>query len=412
MSDQAEPRRSSRRILLISPLAPYPANYGGAQRTAHLLRALARHGEVGLYLLEPPPVHDRAVLARDHHLVGWFEGPGALSTRICRRAASAVSVPVAGTIADAQKVAAVAQTAIRGGYDTVVLRYSATACQLHRLGDALPGTVIIVDTDDLLTDLLKTPRGATGSLSRARPSILRRLATYVLTRQALRRERSALQNVDGLWYTADPPAGAIAGVVPCVDLPNIPWAWPQDEDQDAQEPVLPVDFIGVAQFRYGPNLEGFDWFLSGVWPAIRLQHPAASLRLIGLPPLEPHASRWRQVPGVEVVGTVGCVRAHYDAAKIAVAPILSGGGTKIKVLEAMALGLPCVATVHAAHGLSLLPVDVAHDAAAFADLCLKLLHSKPLREQSSAAGIAAIAQHHSFETFSARVGQLLSIPNL
>lgn len=403
MSDPADLGLRRRRILLVSPLAPYPANYGGAQRTAHLLRALEQFADVDLYLSVPPPPGDRETLFRDHHMIGWFAGPSALLTRICRRAVSAISLPAAAVIADSRKVAAIARLVSQRRYDIVVLRYSATACELYRLRDRLCHTRIVVDTDDLIDELLQETVVPSAARRGLRHGVGRLLAWM-----GSRREASALRKVDGLWYSADVPSAALPDRVPALSLPNIPWPWQADADGTLEQ-VEPVDFIGVAQFSYRPNLDGFDWFLREIWPVIRRHRPKATIRLIGLPPPEPHASRWSGIPGVELAGQVGSVSAQYHVAKIAVAPIQSGGGTKIKVLEALAFGLPCVVTHHAAHGLGDLPLHIAADAHRFAETCIALFDSRAAREASSAEGVAAIATRYSFSKFSARVGAMISL---
>ena len=404
MFDPADPGLRRRRILLVSPLAPYPANYGGAQRTAHLLRALEQFADVDLYLSVPPPPEDREILVRDHHMIGWFAGPSALLTRICRRAVSAISLPAAAVIADSRKVAAVARLVSQRRYDIVVLRYSATACELNRLRDRIGHTPIVVDTDDLIDELLQ--RAVVPSASHRR---LRHRVGQLLAWVASRRERSALRRVGGLWYSADVPSATLPDMVPSLSLPNIPWLWQADAAGTLEQAAEPVDFIGVAQFSYRPNFDGFDWFLREIWPVIRWHRPSTTIRLIGLPPPEPHASRWSRISGVELAGQVGSVSAHYHVAKIAIAPIQSGGGTKIKVLEALAFGLPCVVTHHAAYGLGELPLHIADDAPRFAEICIALFDSRTAREARSAEGVASIATRYSFSRFSERVGEMISL---
>jgi glycosyltransferase involved in cell wall biosynthesis len=101
-------------------------------------------------------------------------------------------------------------------------------------------------------------------------------------------------------------------------------------------------------YAYGPNREAIDFLVTSVMPALRQRHPSATLALTGggAPYCEPWIRNAGAVPYEDFAGFVG-------ACGVAVAPIFSGSGTRLKILEAMAAGIPVVATEKAAEGLSL-----------------------------------------------------------
>ncbi len=101
-------------------------------------------------------------------------------------------------------------------------------------------------------------------------------------------------------------------------------------------------------YAYGPNREAIDILVTSVMPALRQSYPSATLALTGggAPYREPWIRNAGSVPYDDFAGFVG-------ACGVAVAPIFSGSGTRLKILEAMAVGIPVVATEKAAEGLSL-----------------------------------------------------------
>lgn len=104
----------------------------------------------------------------------------------------------------------------------------------------------------------------------------------------------------------------------------------------ADEPI--VLFVGnLTQ----PNVEGLDWFITGVWPKIREVYPSAKFRVVG----RVAAAMQHGVSGIEAIGPVRDLSTEYARSQVVIAPLLSGTtGVKVKVAEAMAYGRPLVAT--------------------------------------------------------------------
>jgi len=170
-------------------------------------------------------------------------------------------------------------------------------------------------------------------------------------------------------------------------------------DESRSQSVLVVGHLG-----WPANIRGIDWFIETVWPRIRESAPTAELRIVGGSLRRRLAEKWRKSPGVTVVGYVDDLAAEYQNTTVVVAPIIDGGGTKIKVLESLQYRRPVVVTVQALrgyervlrHGESLL---VAHDPAQFADSVTRLLGDPELRKRLALAGAAMVAQHFSKDAF-------------
>ncbi len=134
-----------------------------------------------------------------------------------------------------------------------------------------------------------------------------------------------------------------------------------------------VLFLG--SFPHLPNLDAFEHLLAEVWPAIRRRRPDATLTVAGArPPAGVLAADGRD--GVTVVGEVEEVGSLYRAHRALVVPLRAGSGTRLKILEALACGLPVVSTTIGVEGLELSDppeIAIADRPAAIADAVVSLL---------------------------------------
>ena len=152
-------------------------------------------------------------------------------------------------------------------------------------------------------------------------------------------------------------------------------------------------FTGKMDFR--PNVDAVLWFSLSVLPAIRQASPAAHFYIVGKDPhprLAPLANR----PGITMTGFVEDVRPYIAGAAVYVVPLLTGGGTRLKVLEAMAMGKAVVSTtlgcegIHAQPGRDVVLADKADD---FATQVLALLGDEARRDELGGAGRTFVEQH-------------------
>ena len=164
------------------------------------------------------------------------------------------------------------------------------------------------------------------------------------------------------------------------------------------------------------NLASFDtafsvkWFLHGVWPQIRRQVPTATVEIVGRDPLPSLSSLTAKFSGVNLWGYVPDLRPHLAQAGVYVAPLRLGSGAKNRVLEAMAMGRPVVATPLAIQGLRVQPgrdVVVATTEDDFAEAVVGLLRDDDRRKQIGMAARGVIVANHSWTVISDRVEDLL-----
>lgn len=158
-------------------------------------------------------------------------------------------------------------------------------------------------------------------------------------------------------------------------------------------PRAPRLLVFAGSLTYPPNRDAVCWFVERILPRVRARLPDVELAVTGDPPAEaaPPAA------GVRLLGRVPDVRPVVAGAAVSIAPIRLGSGTRLKILEAMALGTPVVATSKAAEGLRVVHGEhllLADDEGVFAAQVLRLL-----REPDTGARLAAAARRLVLERY-------------
>ncbi|MEW1956360.1 glycosyltransferase family 4 protein [Kineococcus sp. NPDC059986] len=166
-------------------------------------------------------------------------------------------------------------------------------------------------------------------------------------------------------------------------------------------------FVGAVD--YGPNKAALRWFLDEVWPQVLERVPSARFLAVGRGVSAVHPRPTGEPGGVEFHSDVASVDPFYDRADVCVVPLLSGGGTKIKLVEALSRGRAVVTTTLGLEGLEEHRdvLRVADGAPAFADALVELLEDT---EQAAKLGSAAadVAQSFSWESAMTPLRDLLS----
>ena len=143
---------------------------------------------------------------------------------------------------------------------------------------------------------------------------------------------------------------------------------------------------------YGPNCDGLLWFIQEIWPILSPQDRMIRMQVVGRgSPPEAVRQNLEADPQIDFIGEVEDVAPYYAKSHISIVPLRMGSGTRLKVLEAMALGTPIVSTTIGAEGIDGLPdthIRIADDPIAFADSVTHLLDN-PARRQE----IARTARH-------------------
>jgi sugar transferase (PEP-CTERM/EpsH1 system associated) len=171
-----------------------------------------------------------------------------------------------------------------------------------------------------------------------------------------------------------------------------------DYYQPATADGRPGRCVFVGAMDYQPNIEGVIWFCEQVWPQVRAARPDATFAIVGRAPT-PAVRRLADLPGVEVTGSVPDVRPYLAAAQIAVVPLLIARGIQNKVLEAMSLARPVIASPQALEGLAVqsgTQVAAASSPPEWLEGIFKFMDNAELRRKLAASGRAFAESNHSW----------------
>lgn len=369
------------RILMLTPQVPYPPRQGTALRNWGLLRGLARHYTVTLLSfaapdqpLEPPaPVAElveRAVLVSQPtrtfkaRLANMITSPR--PDLILRLDCPAFRRELRGLLAS-------------GAFDWVVVEGIELTGYLDLVW-SLPSHPQVVFDDHNCEYLLQ---------QRAFFTDVRRPARWIaagysfIQWQRLRRhEATVCRRSELVVAVSEADAAAVRRIAPGVAPLVIPNGITVAEYAGFAEraPLQQPAFVFTGTLDFRPNVDGLLWFAHEVWPRIRAVLPEAHFYVVGR---RPHArlAPLAQQPGIVLTGAVPDTRPYIGAAAVYVVPLLVGGGTRLKLLEAMAMGRPIVSTPLGAEGFPAVEqaVTLAAEPGTFAAACFRLVQDEAAR---------------------------------
>lgn len=214
-----------------------------------------------------------------------------------------------------------------------------------------------------------------------------------------RLERQAVKLVDRIWVCSGQDRDRLATLArPGVPIDVVPNGIPRMEDIPPELPMPPPETDGfpviifVGHLGYQPNIEAAERLARGILPRIRAGLPRARLILAGRYP-KPAVRALSDLDGVQLVDSPADMASLLGGAHLSIMPLSMGGGTRIKILEAMAWGVPVIATPLAAEGLELVDGEELLLAETDADLAAKAValcrDPDRLRRQRMAAHRAA-----------------------
>jgi glycosyltransferase involved in cell wall biosynthesis len=390
------------RILWLTPEAPEPGGAGGAIRSYHQVRGLAARG-VAITVVAPAyPGQARragslATAGVDLALVPRPARQAEEALRALARrpalATNALRDPWLGWQAAVfwQALAPVVSARLASrAYDAAVIEHDFAVAWAERLPAELPAGLVFHNA----TWAYHRDRGHRLEAARFRAHVRRHAGRCT--------QAWAVSAGDAAQVGALVPGLAVDVVPNGVDaalLGRLPLAGGEDGR---------LLFTGT--LSYAPNAEGILWFARECWPRIRAARPAARMAVVGREP-PPAVVRLADEPGIEVTGWVESLEPQLAAAQVSIAPLRSGGGTKLKVLEALAAGRPLVATTAAAAGIDVADGEhllVRDDPAAFADAVLALLGDPDRRTALAAAGRERVAARYDWPVLAAAMHESLA----
>jgi glycosyltransferase involved in cell wall biosynthesis len=369
-------------ILCVSPWVASPPRIGAQARMHGLMTELARH-------------HDLTAVMMVDHEFDMEECRSAMQAYCC----DVVLVPklhlgegLAKRISQLQSVAstqswerrlsalpemrrAVDRLLRAKRFDLVNLEFSFLGgCDLRQAPPGERPPRLVVDSHNIDYELAR-------QYARFGRSLAHRLYAAVNWRKLRREELSTYRNADGVYLCSaaderrllEQASGVRTAVIP--NAADVEYYQPRPTDPPPDGRTL----VFFGHLSYAPNVDGVIYFVEQIWPRVAEAHPEARLKLVGGSP-SPSLQRLNG-PRVELTGFVPDLRPHLAAAAAVVVPLRLGGGTRLKIVEAMAMGKAIVSTSLGAEGIEAVP---GHDLLiedrpeAFAEAVNRLLYDPGL----------------------------------
>ncbi len=384
------------RILWIKTELLHPVNKGGRIRTYQMLRALKAQHHITYVALHDGPTDDPALTQANEYANTVVRIPHVQPTRsepkywtdLVQSLVSSLPFAVWRYKSD-ELTSWLTKYAKPDSYDVVIVDFLAPAAGVP---DSLPLPVVLFE-HNVETEIWRRHAET---------------ATRFLTRRLFRLQEQRMRAFENAWCRRSDLVVAVSDADAMALETNFgavkPVAVPTGVDTDyfvpqGNTPREAALFVFVGSMDWLPNEEGVQWFCEAVWPEVRRKIPRARFRIVGRSPSPAVRALADDATGVEVTGSVPDVRPHLEAASAMLVPLRIGGGTRLKIFEAMGMECPVISTTIGAEGLPvtngthlLIADDVAGTVAACEDIV-----SNPARA-SSIAGNAArfVRQHHSW----------------
>ena len=399
------------RLLIFSPYSIDPPIHGGAVRLRNLMKQLAESFEIYALIFlggTDDPEQRRALEPwcqrvffhqRPEQVVGRRDLPPEAAELASPRVAERLEALVAGH-----------------GIDVVLLEYTELGQYAKACGDA---RVVLVEHDIAFRSADR--RDSLGLFERYGGRGGRRLAAvrrrYELGACRAVDQIHVMSTVDGEFLAGQLAEGAEAEVrsaevrpaevrpaeVRLAKVRVIPNGVDTELYQPGPEFGERKDLLFLGSFPHLPNLDALDFFLDEIWPRIRAARPATHLTVAGARPPQ-RVLDLDGENGIRVAGEVPEVLPLYQAHRALVVPIRAGSGTRLKILEAFASGLPVVSTALGAEGIAardgqdLLLADSPEEQA---DACLRVLEDDALAERLAVGGRRLAEERFSWNAIGA-----------
>jgi sugar transferase (PEP-CTERM/EpsH1 system associated) len=396
------------RLLWLKSDLLLPLDKGGKLRTWNLMRHLARRHEI-TYLAFAEPNHTQGVIDAMHQVAARVEtiprvDPPKGSWRFYQDAALhlADSLPYAvGKYRSRAYRHRVDALLARDAFDLLVCDFLVPAVNLPR---RLPCPAVIF-THNVESEIWRRHADTEAS-------VLKRLLYRTQHRRMLRFERRTLERFDGVLAVSDADRDTFEHLYPG-SLRKPAHVVPTGVDTEffAPKPSAAASrrLVFTGSMDWLPNEDAMVFFVREVLSLIRAEEPDVTLSIVGRAPT-PAVRKLAREPGVHVTGAVDDVRPYVDEAAVYVVPLRIGGGTRLKIFEAMAMGKAVVSTTVGAEGLPVVDgthVMLADDPRSFARETVALIRDLDRRRQLERAARALVVSKYDWSAVAGELEQAL-----
>lgn len=383
------------KILMISPSLPVPPTSGGAIRVFNLVRQLSATDEIDFLALDDGHTPDRDVQSlRDH----------------CDR----VNIIVPKRPAPFRDACAVVRNSIRGEpFLTKYVNYPEFKARLGELTRAIPYDILHFEHSHLggLLECAVRAEGAATVLStenvaydqfsrmaRCERNLLEK-AKLLLTSVPMRRwEPARASAFDTVITVCERDRQLLLAAKPSLDIAVVPNGVDLESNRPFPRKGRTDNILIVGSMDYQPNVDAVLYFNREIFPLIRKQAPSCTLTIVGRTP-PPSIRQLHAPPVIGVFADVPDVKPFYEKALVSIVALRSGGGSRLKILEALALGTPVVSTRVGCEGLDVRDgrdIMIADQPAVFARHVTALMRNPGLWEAISTQGRRLVLERYGW----------------
>ncbi len=403
------------RVLHFAPRVCWPLDTGAKLRNYHLARVLSARANVTLLAFEDseePPAGLKNVYEQ---VITVERSPGYTLLKIFRGAFGRTPLPLLNYTTVPMKQT-LRQTLKEQQFDVVQVESIHLMGYLPIIRLAARRALVVCDWHNIESELMRRyserepslPRQLYARKTAQQLSDVEEEATHAFDAHVVVSERDG-ERLRELWS-----ATAVSVIENGVDsahysdgeieAAHVAWR-SQNGDEVSRSTPRQKRIVFVGSMDYHANIDGVVAFAREVWPALHERHPEMLFTIVGRDP-SAEVLQLASMPGVEVTGTVDDVRPYYREAILSIVPLKIGGGSRLKILEAMAAGVPVVSTTLGAEGL-----DVRHGVDIFiadtneqqSDAITAVIENEGLRRQLRVEGRALVARRYDWT----RVGDSL-----
>jgi glycosyltransferase involved in cell wall biosynthesis len=383
------------KILWVNPHFLHPTTKGGQIRTLEMLRHLHRWHEIHYVALEDPKEPEGLARSPEYCSQAYpirHSLPARGSASFVLQAAQNLLDPLPLAVTryrSAQMKSTVARLLATGTFDRLVCDFLFAAPNIPSLGQAL---LFQHNVETTIWD--RHLENARGAPARAFFRIQRnRMARYEETACRQCAHVVAVSNQDAERFRTLFQVPRVSQVPTGVDVSS--FTPPPNREADHK-----ADLVFVGSMDWLPNIDGCNYFVREILPVIRRRRPNCTFAIVGRSPGSGILEMARSDPKILVSGTVADIRPYFWGSSVSIVPLRIGGGTRLKIFEAMAAQAPIVSTTIGAEGLPVVHGNnlyLADTPEAFAQHCLALLDSEATRKRLAQNAYTMVSSQFSWE---------------
>lgn len=232
---------------------------------------------------------------------------------------------------------------------------------------------------------------------------LKKLYIYIQWQKLARYEANAAQGYSIVSTVSEPDRDVFVNQYGCKQVTVVPNGVDEQYFAPVRTEILPGSMVFTGSMDWRPNQDGVRYFIEEIFPLIKSKNPVASFTVVGRKPPQCLIDLARRTEGVTVTGTVDDVRPYIASSALYVVPLRVGGGSRLKILEAMSMAKVVISTTVGAEGLdvedgeNILLRDTPQD---FADAALAVLRDPEGHVGYGLAGRSLIMGSYTWESIS------------